>query len=277
MTGYSADKPLRVALAGFGTVGQELARRLGAGAIPEVRLTAISARDLGKARANSGPLAPRPLVVPVEELPRHADVVVECATGEALPEIAKATLEAGRILVPVSVGGIAAHPELLDLAGRHGGRIKVATGALPGLDAIRVAAEGGIRSLTLISRIRPDSLVREAYVLERGFDFTKPLDVPVKVFEGSAREAALAFPKHFNVAVTLALAGIGFDRTRIEVWAEAGLPGAIHKVVVEADDIELELVSRNRPSPTNPRTSRAVAPSILAALRSLLVPVQVGS
>jgi aspartate dehydrogenase len=277
MTGYSADKPLRVALAGFGTVGQELARRLGAGAIPEVRLTAISARDLGKARANSAALTPRPLVVPVEELPRHADVVVECATGEALPEIAKATLEAGRILVPVSVGGIAAHPEVLDLAARHGVRIKVATGALPGLDAIRVAAEGGIRSLTLISRIRPDSLVREAYILERGFDFTKPLDVPVKVFEGSAREAALAFPKHFNVAVTLALAGIGFDRTRIEVWAEAGLPGAIHKVVVEADDIELELVSRNRPSPTNPRTSRAVAPSILAALRSLVVPVQVGS
>jgi aspartate dehydrogenase len=277
MDHHRAQDPMRVALAGFGTVGQELARRLAAGAIPKVRLVAISARDLDKARANSAGLEPRPLVVPVAELPRHADVVVECATGEALPEIAKATLEAGKVLVPVSVGGIAARPEILDLAQRHGGRIKVATGALPGLDAIRVAAEGGIRSLTLISRIRPDSLVREAYVVERGFDFTKPLEAPVKVFAGSAREAALAFPKHFNVAVTLALAGIGFERTRIEVWAEAGLPGAIHKVVVEADDIELELQSRNRPSATNPRTSRAVAPSILAALRSLVAPVQIGS
>jgi aspartate dehydrogenase len=277
MIRYTPETPLRVALAGFGTVGQELARRLCGGAIPEVRLVAIAARDLEKARANGAALVPRPLVVPVAELPRHADVVVECATGDALPEIATAALEAGRVLVPVSVGGIAAHPEVLDLAARHGGRIRVATGALPGLDAIRVAAEGGIQSLALTSRIRPDSLVREAYVIERGFDFTRPLQGPVKVFAGSAREAALAFPKHFNVAVTLALAGIGFERTRIEVWADPGVAGTVHEVRVEGDDIVLELVSRNRPSATNPRTSRAVAPSILAALRSLVAPVQIGS
>lgn len=274
---YSENDPLRVALAGFGTVGQELARRLTAGAIPEARLVAISARDLATARANCAALDPCPLVAPVAELPEHAEVIVECATGEALPEIARATLEAGCILVPVSVGGIAAHPEVLELAGRHGARIRIATGALPGLDAIRLAAEGTIHNLTLTSCIRPDSLVREPYVLEQGFDFTRPLDAPVQVFEGSAREAALAFPKHFNVAVTLSLAGIGLERTRILVFADPDAPGAIHNVKVEADDIALDLTARNRPSPTNPRTSRAVAPSIMAALRSLVAPVQIGS
>ena len=277
VTGYSAERPLRVALAGFGTVGQELARRLAAGAIPAVRLTAIAARDLAKARANSAGLDPRPLVVPVAELPEHADAVVECATGDALPEIARATLGAGKLLVPVSVGGLAAHPEVLEWAAAHGGRIRVATGALPGLDAIRTAAEGGIRSLRLTSRIRPDSLVREAYVRERGFDFTKPLQEPVQVFQGTARAAALAFPKHFNVAVTLSLAGIGLDRTEVVVLADPGVRGAVHNVEVEAADIQLSLTSRNRPSATNPRTSRAVAPSIMAALRALVAPVQVGS
>jgi aspartate dehydrogenase len=277
MTSYTAERPLRVALAGFGTVGQELARRLAAGAIPAVRLTAIAARDLAKARANSAGLDPRPLVVPVAELPEHADAVVECATGDALPEIARVALGAGKLLVPVSVGGLAAHPEVLEWAGAHGGRIRVATGALPGLDAIRTAAEGGIRSLRLTSRIRPDSLVREAYVRERGFDFTKPLDQPVQVFEGTAEEAALAFPKHFNVAVTLSLAGIGLERTEVVVLADPGVPGAVHHVEVDAADIQLSLTSRNRPSATNPRTSRAVAPSILAALRALVAPVQVGS
>ena len=277
MTSYTAEHPLRVALAGFGTVGQELARRLAAGAIPAVRLTAIAARDLAKARANSAGLDPRPLVVPVAELPEHADAVVECATGDALPEIARVALGAGKLLVPVSVGGLAAHPEVLEWAGAHGGRIRVATGALPGLDAIRTAAEGGIRSLRLTSRIRPDSLVREAYIRERGFDFTTPLDQPVQVFAGSAKEAALAFPKHFNVAVTLSLAGIGLERTEVVVLADPGVPGAVHNVEVEAADIQLSLTSRNRPSATNPRTSRAVAPSILAALRALVEPVQVGS
>lgn len=277
MSAYTQENPMRVGLAGFGTVGQELARRLSAGAIPEARLTAVSARDLDKARRNSARLAPQPLVVPVAELPMHAEVIVECATGEALPEIARAALAAGRILIPVSVGGLAAHPEVLDWAGANGGRIRIATGALPGLDGIRTAAEGEISRLRLTSRIRPDSLVREAYLRERGFDFTRPLSEPVQVFEGTAREAALAFPKHFNVAVTLSLAGIGLDRTEVVVFADPDVPGAVHQVEVEADDIRLSLTSRNRPSATNPRTSRAVAPSIMAALRALVAPVQVGS
>ncbi len=277
MTSFSVEKPMRVALAGFGTVGQELARRLTAGVIPAARLTAVSARDLDKARRNAAGLEPPPLVLPVAELPAHADVIVECATGDALPEIARAALAAGKVLVPVSVGGLAAHPEVLDWAGVHGGRIKVATGALPGLDAIRAAAEGEIRSLKLTSRIRPDSLVREAYVRERGFDFTQPISRPVQVFAGTAREAALAFPKHFNVAVTLSLAGIGLDRTEVLVVADPDVAGAVHQVEVDAADIQLSLTSRNRPSATNPRTSRAVAPSIMAALRALVAPVQVGS
>ena len=277
MTTFSREKPMRVALAGFGTVGRDLARRLVAGAIPEARLTAISARDLDRARRNAAGLEPPPLVLPLAELPAHADVIVECATGDALPEIARIALGAGKVLVPVSVGGLAAHPEVLDRVGASGGRIKIATGALPGLDAIRAAAEGEIGSLKLTSRIRPNSLVREAYVRERGFDFTQPISKPVQVFAGTAREAALAFPKHFNVAVTLSLAGIGLDRTEVLVLADPDVAGAVHHVEVDAADIQLSLTSRNRPSATNPRTSRAVAPSIMAALRSLVAPVQVGS
>ena len=268
---------MRVGLAGFGTVGRSLAARLAAGAIPAARLTAISARDLDKARRNSRALTPPPAVVPVAALPAHADVVVECATGEALPEIARAALGAGKVLIPVSVGALARHPEILELAGRDGGRLKLATGTLPGLDGIRAAAEGRIHSVQLSSRILPGSLAHEAYILERGFDFSTPPAEPVRVFQGSAREAAAAFPRHFNVAVALSLAGIGFDATEVEVWADAGIEGAVHSVTVEADDIRLELVSRNRPSESNPRTSRAVAPSVLAALRSLTAPVQVGS
>ena len=54
------------------------------------------------------------------------------------------------------------------------------------------------------------------------------------------------------------------------------VPGAVHHVEVDADDIGLSMTSRNRPSPTNPRTSRMVAPSLMAALRARVDPVQVG-
>lgn len=277
MRAPTPGEPMRVALAGFGNVGQEVARRLSAGAIPAARLTAISARDLDRARANSAGLDPLPLVVPVAELPEHADAIVECATADAMPEIARVALGAGKVLVPVSVGGLVAHPEVLDLAGRNGGRIRVATGALPGLDAIRTAAEGEILKVSLTSLIRPESLAHETYVQQRGFDLTTPPAAALLVFQGSAREAALAFPRHFNVAVTVSLAGIGLDRTQVTLFADPEIAGTVHRIEVEGEAIQLTLESRNRPSPTNPRTSRAVAPSILAALRALIAPVQVGS
>lgn len=274
---YTSDGPLRVGLAGFGNVGQDLARRLTAGTIPQAKLTAISAKDLEKAAVNAKAFDPAPAIVPVAELPDHADAIVECATGDAFPEIARAALGAGKVLLPVSVGALAAHPEILRLAEASAGTIQVVSGALPGLDAIRAAAEGGITRAKLTSQIRPESLADERYVQERGFDFATPPAEPVKVFEGSAMEAALAFPRHFNVAVSLSLAGIGLEETEIEVWANGQVPGTVHEVEIEGEDARFTMISRNLPSETNRRTSRVVAPSVMAALRSLVSAVRIGS
>jgi len=270
---------MRVALAGFGNSGQAVARRLTRGDLPGATLTAVTARDLDKARANAAALSPAPKVVPLAQLPEHADVIVECATAEALPEIVKVGLSAGKTVVIVSSAGLLQIPDVEALAKEHGGCLRIANGALPGLDSLRCAREGSIRTVKLTSRIRPDSLAHEAYVLAQGHDFAKAPPKPgeqVRVFQGTAREAAAAFPRHFNVAVALSIAGIGFDRTEVEVWARSDIPGAIHQVDVEADDVSLTMCSRNRPSDTNPRTSRIVAPSIMAALRAMIAPVVAG-
>ena len=79
------------------------------------------------------------------------------------------------------------------------------------------------------------------------------------------------------MAVALSLAGIGLDRTEIEIFANGRLPGARHSVLVKSDVIDLEMTSQNYPSPENNRTSRIVAPSILAALRELNAALRVGS
>lgn len=273
----AAPKLLKIGLAGFGNVGQDLARRLCDGAIPEARLVAISAVNLARATVNAAGLEPRPRVVALAELPALVDVVVECATADSFPEIARATLTAGRMLIAVSAGGVPNCPDMVELARAYGGRVRIASGALPGLDILRCAREGTIRRVHLRSQIKPGSMAHEKYVLDRGFDFAKnPPTQAVKIFDGTAGEAAAAFPRHFNVAVSLSLGGIGFDRTTVEVWVDPDIAGAIHNVEVDADDIGLTMQSRNRPS-ANPRTSRIVSPSILAAIRSIVAPVQVGS
>ena len=93
---FTKDNPMRVGLGGFGNVGQTLARTLSGGAIPEAQLTAISAADLDAAHARADAMEPMPVFVSAKDLPAHADVIVECATGEAFPTIARAALNAGK-------------------------------------------------------------------------------------------------------------------------------------------------------------------------------------
>lgn len=268
---------LRVGLAGFGSVGSFVARKLDDGAVPGVVLTAITARDLGKAAQNAAGLKSKPRVVPLSGIVDLADVVVECATAEAFPAIARTVIGAGKTLIALSAAGVPAVPDLLDFALKHGGRLRIASGALPGIDSIRCAAEGTIRSVKLKSRILPKTFIGEPYLIERGFDFTKPTTEAIQVFAGTAREAAAAFPRHFNVAISLSLAGIGFDRTQVEIHADPGIQGAVHQVEVDAEEAQFTLISRNRPSVANPKTSRIIALSVVAALRSLVAPIQVGS
>ncbi len=273
MTGESAAPPLKVALGGFGNVAGQLVEAVRAR--PELEIAAISARDLERARRRAAALGLEAQVAPAERLPDHAGVIVECATYEGFRAVVEPAVRAGAHVVCVSVGALAVNLDLIDLAGAHGGTLHIASGAMPGLDILRAAREAGIRSVRLTSHIRPESLAHESYVTERGIDLGAA--GPVAVFSGSAREAARHFPRHFNVAVALSLAGVGLDATEIEIFADARLPGARHRLRVVSEAVELDMTSQNLPSPENNRTSRIVAPSILAALRELRAPLRVGS
>lgn len=264
-----------VGVIGLGTIGVEVARRLAAGAVPEAQLSGVASRDLASAAERAADIDPRPPVLGLDELVASSAVVVEAATAAAFEPIARAVLEAGRILVPVSISALARVSGLDELARRTGGRIVIPSGGMVGLDAVRAAAENGIGRALVRMRLTPASLRNEEHIQRNGFDLDS--GELVVVFRGSVREAASALPNHCNNPIALALAGIGVDRTEVEVVAEAGLPGARVEVEVDADAVSLRFVSQNLPSLKSPRTSRIIAPSVIAAIRSLVAPVRVGS
>jgi aspartate dehydrogenase len=269
-----ASAELRVALAGFGAIGGAVGRRLDRG-LPGLRLAAISARDVAKAERLAGFARAVP-VVGLDRLAEHADVVVECAPAAVFRQVAEPAIRAGRIFMPVSVGQLLEQAELVDLAAQTGAQIIVPTGALLGLDAVRAAAEGEIRSVTIITRKPPRGLVGAPYLEQHGITLDS-LTVPRKVFDGSAREGARGFPANVNVAAALSLAGIGPDRTRLEIWADPGLERNTHRIVVEADSARFEMQIENVPTEDNPRTGKITALSVIAALRALTQTLKVGS
>lgn len=277
MSATAVHAPRKVAIAGFGTIGRSVAERLSRRAVEDAVLAAISARDILRAEQASAHLCPVPAVVPVARLPDLADIVVEAASKDAFGEIATLVLEAGRILVPVSVSAFPRHSHLIALARRTGGRIVIPSGGVIGLDAVKAAAEDGIARVLLRMRLHPDSLAKERFVHASGIDLAAAADAPLQVFRGSARESAEALPNHCNNPVALSLAGVGVDRTLVEIVADASLPGARVEVEVDAEAVSLRLCSQNLPSPASPRVSRIIAPSVIAAIRGLVAPITVGS
>jgi aspartate dehydrogenase len=264
----------RVAIAGLGAIGRVLAERLAAG-VPGLQLTCIAARDEDKARrwlVAQGISCP---LVSLAELPLHADLAVECAPAEALEDICRPMLEAGKKVMVVSAGALLQKYALFDLAKERGGQIMVPTGALLGLDAVTAAAEGKIRLVRLTTRKPPASLAGAPYLEQHGVSL-EDLQDPMRVFVGSAREAAAGFPANMNVAAALALAGVGPERTTVEIWADPGVTRNCHTVEVDGDAAHFTMSIQNIPS-DNAKTGRITALSILAALRKLHAPLRVGT
>jgi aspartate dehydrogenase len=266
-----APPDLRIAIAGFGAIGRAIAARLQAG-IPGLALTAIGARDHAKA---SAAVPASVTVTDVGKLAAHADIIVECAPAALLPAIAEPALKAGRTLIVLSCGALLERMHLVELARAHAGRILVPTGALLGLDAVIAAAEGEILSARMITRKPPGGLIGAPYLEQHGIDLDG-LKEPLRVFEGTAREAAKGFPANLNVAVALSLAGIGPDRTRLEIWADPGVTRNTHSIEIESDSARMKLTIENIPS-ENPKTGRITALSVIAMLRKMRSPLAVGT
>ncbi len=269
------DTRLRVGIAGFGTIGHAVAARLDAG-IAGLELSAVAGRDLRRTAAAVSDLRAAVAVVPAAELPRHADAIVECAPARAFETIALPAIRAGRLLLPLSVGALLDAPELIALAADTGARIVVPTGALLGLDAVRAAAEGRIDTVSVVTRKPPAGLAGAPYLEQRGI-VLDGLTQPLKVFEGSARDGVAGFPANVNVVAALSLAGIGAQRTRLEIWADPGVTRNTHRIEVEADSARFCMVIENVPTDENPATGRITALSVVACLRGLVATLKVGS
>ena len=265
---------LRVAIAGLGPIGTKVAEALDLG-IDGLMLTAVSVQNPEKHLGWLGRLTTRPAVLPIDQLTEAADIVIECAPGRLLRSIVAPFVGSGKIAVVLSAGALLDNEDLIELAKQNGGQIVVPTGALIGLDAVTAAAVGNIHSVRMVTRKPVQGLAGAPYIVENNIDIER-ITEPLRIFEGTAREAAKGFPANLNVAVALSLAGIGPDRTRLEIWADPTVTRNIHRVEVESDSARFSMSIENIPS-ENPKTGRITALSVIAYLRKQRSALRVGT
>jgi aspartate dehydrogenase len=266
---------LGVAIAGFGSIGRLVGRHLDQG-LAGLRLVSVSARNLDRARDHlrgfRGPVD----AVPLARIADGADVVVDCAIPDVFREAVTPAIERGRTVLTVNATALIEHPDIIARAESRGARLILVSGSVLGFDALRAANVGTINSVLMVTRKPPLSMLHSSWLRERGID-VRAIDGATRIFEGSAREAARAFPDKFNIAAAVALASVGPDRVRIEIWLDPAVERNVHRIAVDADSTRFDMEIQNVPNPGHEGTGPLTAYSVIAALKDLTASIRIGT
>jgi aspartate dehydrogenase len=264
----------RVGLLGCGAIGTQMAKGIVQGKAGGASLVALFDQD-GAPAARLARLLPGavPYFTDFDRFCATDDMrlVVECASPAAVRALGTRVLDANLDLLLMSSGALADPAffrTLSDLATGKNRRLMVPSGALGGIDAIRAVREL-LDEVTLTTTKPPRALTgAPGFKAWEGKELTQP----VVVFEGNAREAIEQFPANVNVGVTLSLAGLGPERTRVKVVADPGSPNNVHEVSARGAFGAFRFRLENRPHAANPRTSYLAVLSALETLRAACTP-----
>jgi aspartate dehydrogenase len=194
-------------------------------------------------------------------------VAAECAGQGAVRAHAAEVLSAGTDLVVISTGALAEAgllEELTSRAKRSGSRLIIPAGAIAGIDGLASLKLAGLSDVTYTSTKPP--IAWRGTRAEEAVDLFALSEATV-FFEGSAREAALSYPKNANLAATVALAGLGLDRTLVRLIADPRADGNTGTINAQSTVGSMRVVMTGAAS-DNPKTSASTAFSVLHALRS---------
>lgn len=272
---------LQIGLLGCGTIGTEIATAVDDGTVPDAELTAVFNRSRETAVSLVESLDATPTVADsISELYAETSLVVEAAGQSAVEDAAVDVLESGTSLMLLSVGALA-DPTLrrgvLDATDRDSNRLYVPSGAIGGLDAIKAASLADeLATVSLTTRKPPSGLAGAPYIEENEIDLSA-LGEAKTVYEGSAKEAATAFPSNINVALALSMAGIGPTETAVSIVADPTEENNVHQIEAVGSAGRIETKVQNVPSPTNPETSYLAALSAIEKLRGITTATSIGT
>jgi aspartate dehydrogenase len=255
-----------VGLIGCGGIAQDVVAALHASAANGVRIVAALARS-GRGDEARARLCEIEIVETLDELmARGPELVAEVAGQAAVAEHGEHVLRGGLDLLVISVGALA-EPALLGRlksAAQDGdSRILLPAGAVGGIDAIAAMRVAGLTSVRYRSR-KPPAAWRGSlaeHVVDLG-----SLTQRTVLYTGTAGEAALLYPQNANVAAAVALAGLGFDATEVELVADPDAAGNVHEIEAEGAAGRFAIQLQGKPSRSNPKTSALAAMSVARAL-----------
>ena len=261
---------MRVTIVGCGSIGSKLAKA--ADEMSEVKRIYLMDFQKEVAEGVAAGLKKAIVINSVEDELYHSDLVIEAASQAAAKEILPKVVARGVDIMIMSVGSLVDddfRTTMFEKAKISESKIYIPTGALCGVDGLRSASVGALEEVELISMKGPKSLMGVPYIEEKGIDVEKVTE-KMTIYTGFAREAVKLFPKNINVAATVSLLGIGFDKTKVTVVIDPEIKSNSHELRIKGEFGVMNCHTYNIPEPDNPRTSHLATLSAIAALKRIV-------
>src|SRR5450759_1966588 len=271
---------MRIGIIGGGVIARLFLQHIARGDMGEARVVAIQ----GRSDASRGkPLAEQygvPFVTRLDALiAERPEVVIEAASHDAVREFARPLLQQGIPVIILSGGALcddALRARLEATAAKHKALLYVPSGGIGGLDALKAVCVAGADSVEIAVTKPPAAWKGIPYVEKMNLDLDH-LTGPVTLFEGPARAGVPRFPANVNIAATLAMAGVGFDRTQLKVVADPALIYNTHYINIRGKTGTISIKFESVPFPDNPKTAMLACYSALAAFKQFNSLVRYGT
>ena len=261
---------MRITIVGCGSIGSKLAKA--ADEMNEVKRIYLLDINKNAAEKVAAGLNKAIVINSVEEELYHSDLVIEAASQAAAKELLPKVAARGVDMMIMSVGALVDddfRALVFEKARVSEARVYIPTGALCGIDGLRSASVEGLDEVELISMKGPKSLLGVPYMEEKGINVEEIKERTV-IYTGFAREAVKLFPRNINVAATVSLLGVGFDRTKVTVVLDPEIKSNSHELRIKGIFGEMNCHTYNVPEPDNPRTSHLATLSAIAALKRIV-------
>lgn len=255
-----------VGIIGNGAIARHVRKHI---ASSDHTLGAVLLRAERKGEQTTGPY-----VYSIADLPDDLDLMIDCAGHTALAANGAEILQSGTDLITVSIGALAdqkLYDKLQDAALQGNAKLYLASGAIGALDCLQAARTGRLENVTYVGRKPPAGWAGSP--AEKRIDLAALTKGAAVHFEGSARDAAIEYPKNANVAAAVALAGVGFEETRVKLIADADITENIHEIQATGDFGNFQFQIRGKSLPDNPRSSALAAMSVVSKLEQLSKPI----
>jgi len=265
-------KRLKIALIGYGAISQMLFDVFRQKKTP-IDIVGVLVRP-GRTKAVQKKLGAKVAVVENLKalLKTKPDVVVEAASQEAVRDFGEAVLKKGIDFMVIATGAYG-DPKLFKkhtaAAEKSGARLRLPSGAIAGLDGL-LAMRAGTLSRVKYTSIKPPH-AWSGTPAEKDFDLPS-IKEPTVIFKGKPADAGRLYPKNANLAVTVAICGLGLERTEIELVADPTLPPGTNasRLEVDGDSGTLMVERQGRAMPDNPKTGVLTALSMADDLMKIV-------